>query len=249
MKKITKTAAAALAASVVLGLTACAQGAGQTFPDTIKVENSDDNVVTVQTSEEVKVVPDMAEIVFAVTTQAEDAKSCQEQNAKDLENVINFLKGAGIAEPSIQTSNYGLEPVYDWNTGRTITGYEMRTNITVSDIAIDKVGELLSSSVEAGINSIQDVSYLSSQYDESYQQALKAAVEAARVKANSIAEASGCILGPVVHVEEYNDYQQARYTGYRNTAAEETMAASDAMAVAPGQITITARVTVDFEIQ
>ncbi len=35
----------------------------------------------------------MAELVFSVTTQAEDAKACQEQNSRDLANVISFLKG------------------------------------------------------------------------------------------------------------------------------------------------------------
>lgn len=249
MKKIVKNTTALLAVSVVLGLTACSQGAAsEPFPNTIKIENSDSNVVTVQASEDIKVVPDMAEIIFAVTSQAQDAKSCQEQNAKDLENVITFLKGAGVTETSIQTSSYGLEPIYNWEAGQTITGYEMKTRITVSDIPIDQTGELLTSSVEAGINSIQDVSYLSSQYDENYQQALKGAIEAAKQKAAAIAEASGCILGPIVHVEEANDYQQTRYSGYRNAVAG-AMEEGGAMDVEPGQLTITARVTVDFEIQ
>lgn len=249
MKKITKTTTALLAASIVLGLTACAQGAAdQPFPNIIKIENAESSVITVQAAEEVKVVPDMAEIIFAIATQAEDAKSCQEQNAKDLENVISFLKNAGIVETSIQTSNYGLEPVYDWNNNRAIIRYEMKTDITVSDIPIDQTGELLSASVDAGINTIQNVSYLSSQYDESYQQALKGAIEAAKIKAGAIAEASGRILGPVVSVEEHNDYQQVRYTGYRN-AAPGAVNESAAMAVEPGQVTISAQVTVNFEIQ
>ena len=123
MRKHFTQTAVILAAVSAIGLTACTQGsASAPIPDTIKVENVKDNVITVQSTEEVKVVPDMAELVFSVTTQAADAKACQEQNSKDLDHVISFLKGTGIAETSIQTSNYGLDPIYDWNSGRTITG-------------------------------------------------------------------------------------------------------------------------------
>ena len=166
-----------------------------------------------------------------------------------MKNVISFLKGTGIAETSIQTSNYGLDPIYDWNSGRTITGYEMNTTITVSDIPIDQAGTLISSSVEAGINSISQVTYLSSKYDESYQQALKNAIASAKVKAEAIAEAGGCTLGPVVHVEEYNDNQIARYSTYKNAVTEDMAAGAAAMSVEPGQLSVEARVTVEFEIQ
>ena len=250
MRKHFTQTAVILAAVSAIGLTACTQGSTSApIPDTIKVENVKDNVITVQSTEEVKVVPDMAELVFSVTTQAADAKACQEQNSKDLENVISFLKGTGIAETSIQTSNYGLDPIYDWNSGRTITGYEMNTTITVSDIPIDQAGTLISSSVEAGINSISQVTYLSSKYDETYQQALKNAIASAKVKAEAIAEAGGCTLGPVVHVEEYNDNQIARYSTYKNAAVEDMAAGAASMSVEPGQLSVEARVTVEFEIQ
>ena len=250
MKKHLIQTAVILAAVSAFGLTACAQGSTSApIPDTLKVENVKDHVITVQSSEEVKVVPDMAELVFSVTTQAEDAKACQEQNSRDLANVISFLKDSGIAETSIQTSNYGLDPVYDWNSGRTISGYEMNTEITVSDVPIDQAGALISSSVEAGINSISQVTYLSSKYDESYQQALKNAIASARVKVEAIAEAGGCSLGAVIHVQEYSDNQTARYSSYRNAATEDKASGAAAMAVEPGQVSVTAQVTVEFEIQ
>lgn len=239
-----------LAAVSAAGLTACTQGStAAPIPDTIKVENVKDNVITVQSAEEVKVVPDMAELQFGVTTQAADAKECQEQNSRDLDRVITFLKESGIAETSIQTSNYGLDPIYDWNGNRTITGYEMNTTVTVSDVLIADAGALISACVDAGINNIERVTYLSSKYDESYQQALKNAIASARVKASAIAEAGGCTLGPVVHVEEYSDNQTARYQGYENLAARASGVADGAMAVEPGQLSIEARVSVEFEIQ
>ena len=51
---------------------------------------------------------------------------------------IETLKDLGVEEASIQTSAYGLNPIYDWDSGdRAVTGYEMTTEITVSDIPIE----------------------------------------------------------------------------------------------------------------
>lgn len=255
MKKIRKFYVAAAVSAGIVGLTGCGQAAASAvpavsateFPDTIHIQNEKQNVIVVQSSEAVKVVPDMAELRFSVLTQENDAKTCQDKNNQELTQVIQFLKDFGISEESLQTSNYGMQPVYDWNSGRTITGYEMETSLIVSDISIEQTGTLLSACVEAGINSIDRVSYLSSQYDECYQEALSKAIESARQKAQVIAQASGCSLGSVVHVEEYLGSEEARYNGYDSGRAEKSMAVED-MAIEPGQLSIEARISVEFSI-
>lgn len=248
--------AAALSLSVA-GAVGCAQTqpsqtSAPSFPNYLEVRNVEQNVITVQSSETVKVVPDMAEIRLSVSTQEKDAKTCQEKNNEDLTRVIQFLKDFGINEESIQTSSYGMNPIYDWSSGQTITGYEMETSLTVSDVTIDQTGTLLTACVDAGINNINRISYFSSQYDTCYQEALTKAMASAREKAQAMADAGGCTLGPVVHVEEYTDSQEARYNGYAKMAARDSGAASGAMeemAVEPGQVSIEARICVDFSIQ
>lgn len=88
------------------------------------------------------------------------------------------------------------------------TGYEMTTRLTVSNIPIDKAGTIISESVAAGVNGIDSVSYFSSNYDASYQEALKGAMAVAKAKADALAEASGKSIVGVAHVEEfgYNPY-------------------------------------------
>lgn len=128
----------------------------------------------------------------------------------------------------------------------------MNTEITVSDIPIDQAGEILSQSVTAGVNQIESVTYFSSQYDESYQEALKGAVAMARSKAEAMAEASGKKLSSVVDIQEYGYNPQARYSSYNAPAAkmavEETAAASD-MAVMPGEVSVEAQVTVTYGLE
>lgn len=251
MRRMNKPLAAAAAAAAVLGLTACTQAAGTSAPAPQAVVNAQNqNNIQVQSQEEVKVVPDKAEVSFAVSSQAADPKSVQDLNSTDVNKVIDFLKSTGIDEKSIQTSNFGLQPIYDWNNGQKITGYEMRTGIVVSDIPMDQVGTLLTSSIDAGINSIDRISYLSSKYDESYQEALKKAVESSKVKAEAMAAASGKSLGEVTNVQEISSYNENRYTTYAADSATGSLeAGAKQIAVEPGQISITAQVTVTYSIK
>lgn len=252
MKKTMYTAG--LTAAVVLsalGLSGC-NGATQ-IPGTLKIENVNgaDNVITVTGREEVKVVPDMAQIIYSVFTREDTAAACQEKNAVDLEAAINTLKGLGVEETSIQTSSYGLSPIRNWNSGnQEITGYEMTTTITVSDIPIDNAGTILSQSVAAGVNGIDSVSYFSSNYDASYQEALKAAMAMAQAKAEAIAEASGKTIESVVRVEEAGYNPSTRYNALKgpgaSASAMETTGAN--MAVMPGQVSVEAQISVDFKL-
>ena len=234
-------------AAGALGLTACTAA----VPETVKVQNAERQVISVNSSEQVKVDPDMAEVVYSVYSQASDAQTCQTQNGTDLTRVLEILKGLGVEETSIQTSNFGMNPIYDWEDGKNITGYEMTTQVTVSDIAIDGVGALLSDSVDAGVNTIDSVSYLSSKYEEAYQEALKKAVASAKVKAQAMAEAGGCKLGGIVNIQEAYENQAAKYTSRNSTAGmsmTEEASVMD-MAVMPGQLEIEANISVEFSIE
>ena len=230
----------ALAAACVLtatGLWGCSTSVQ--IPDTVKVQQGDssDNRITVSGMEEVKAVPDMAQIQYSVYTQAATAQECQEENAKNVNQTLETLKGLGVEEKSIQTSDYGLSPIYDWNSGRQkITGYQMSTSITVSDIPVENAGKIITASVASGVNELDSVQYLCSDYDEKYQEALKMAVEMTVVKA--------------VNISEDGYYPQARYNTAGASAKQMMMedAAAD-MGVMPGEVSIEAQVSVTFEME
>ena len=251
----------ALGAGCVLMLTACSSGAVQTTAgqggaasgaDPIQVENVESQVISVTGRETVNAVPDMAEIVFGVTTQNQDAAACQQENNKKVTQLVETLMDSGIGENSIQTSGQELSPRYDWQNDGKITGYESTTQVTVSDVGLDQVGTVLSQSVDAGVNQVQSVTYLSSTYDESYQEALKLALEQARAKAQALAEAGGCTLGDVVQITEYSDSQQGRYVNSAMSsvaAADISAGVEEAMTVMPGEIAIEASISVEFGIE
>lgn len=206
--------------------------------------------LTVNAEGESKAEPDMAEISVGIETAEETTEGAQRRNSEDVNAVLQKLGETGIEEKSIQTADYSLYPRYD-DFGDEITGYYVRTMLTVSDIPMEKTGEILSALSETGITEVDSVRYFSSTYDEAYDSALKEAVAAAEKKAESLAETAGKTLGAVVELTEGYQDTSLRYS-YDSGAAkyavtEESM--DGAVAISPGVVTIIAQVTVKYEMK
>lgn len=253
-KKTVWITTAAVIGVMCLGGCAAAPASATSIPEVITVRNEDsqDGELTLNSSESVTVTPDMAEIVYGITTEDTDAVACQQKNMELLNQLVEYLKGQDISESSITTSRFSMVPQYDWSGNtRTLLGYRMDTEVTVTDIAVADVGTLLSNGVNAGANEIYSVSYFSSQYDTAYADALAKAVDAARTKAEVLAEASGKTLGKVLNIQEYQDSQSGRYkegtVNMSRDAAEEAAGVAD-MNVMPGEMDVTANISIEFEL-
>ena len=127
----------------------------------------------------------------------------------------------------------------------------MTTMLTISDLDIDNVGTIIQACVSAGANEANGVEYYVSDYDAAYNETLGKALETAKVKAECIASNAGVGLGKVINVVE--GYQDTSYR-YATNAKEYAMAESVedsggvAMETMPGQVDITAQITVTFAI-
>ena len=230
-------------------LTACSSAS---VPSTITVQSAENSGICVSGEEKIKATPDIAEITYSVYTQEKDAKTCQTENAQDVDAVLSLLKEKGIDEKDIRTNNVGLNPIYDWNDGRKITGYEMTTEIVVSSVPIDEAGAIISDSVNAGINSIDSVQYQCSNFDELYAEALKNAITSARKKADLMAEAGGKKVVAMTQVQELSSGDQAvAYTSnnMKQMAVMEADSADTGTSLMPGQVEVEAEVSVTFSIE
>src|SRR5215510_10657656 len=61
-----------------------------------------------------KVEPDAAVIVLSVVTQNAQAITSQQENARKSEAVTNAIKNTAGANAEIKTSDYSLQPQYDY---------------------------------------------------------------------------------------------------------------------------------------
>ena len=223
---------------------------GDRFPNTTT------NIVSVNSRETVSVVPDIAQIVYSVRTEDQTAGACQKKNSESVSSVIATLKELGVEESSIQTSDYYMNPRYNYSGSTTrLIGYEATATLTVSDLPIDGLDEILSKSVDGGINTIQSITYMASKYDESYQEALQKAMDSAYQKALVLANASGRSIGYAVNITETSGYSQARYNDTsRSNIINSTMKMAEmedlstTIGIMPGEINVEASVIVEYQL-
>ncbi len=228
----------------------------ESIPPKTSATYNENHTITVNSSEQISIAPDIAQIVYAINTQKPSAADCQKENTASVTQVIELLKKLGIKETSIQTSDYYMHPVYNYsgNTAR-ITGYEAVTSLTVSDLPINELDDILAESVSTGINTVQSITYMASGYDQSYQDALTLAVGTAYQKAQVLAAASGTTVGPAINIQETSGYSQARYTDYARSnlvnslsSAKEESLMDTANSIMPGEITVEASILVEYQL-
>ena len=153
--------------------------------------------------------PDIAYVTLGVVTENKDAKTAQQENAKAMEKIVGLIKGSGIKNEDIKTVNFNMYPKYDYNkdTGASgIIGYTVNNSvqITVRDIA--KAGGIMDLAADSGANITSNISFGLSDYNKYYNDALKKALEAARVKAEAMAGVYGIKLTVPVTISENGGY-------------------------------------------
>lgn len=160
--------------------------------------------VTVGGEAVTRVEPDAAVLVMSVVTQHSQALNAQQENARKSESVANAIKTTGGANVEIKTSDYMLQPQYDYRDNKLpkIVGYNARNTVIVTMGDLKNVGAVIDAASGAGANSIDSVSFILRQTSPARGQALAEATEQAMNKARSIAQALG---GRVLRVVEESE--------------------------------------------
>lgn len=209
---------------------------------------ADNATITVTGTGTSTVTPDRAVLTLGVESTDTSSKTAQDQNAKTINNVIDVLLNDGIDKSNISTSSYDLYANYDYDgNSRVLTGYTASTMVKIKDVDISSVGELADDAGDAGANVINGFTFQYSKTEEAYDQALEAALDRAQDKATKVADKQGCKLGKVISITENGnaDYYSSDARVY---ASNEEASADGTMNVLPGENTITATVTVVYEL-
>lgn len=224
---------------------AAEQGAAEE-KENVQVD-ADEATLTVTGSGIATVTPDKASIAIGVQTADSSSKTAQDKNSKDVNNVIGALLDYGVEEKDISTSSFDLYANYDYSKDVSeLTGYTATTMLTVKNLDVKDVGELLEKAAEAGVNQVNGISFDYTETEAAYDKALDAAMDRAQEKAEKLAAREGCRLGKILSVSEGDSNGSAAYTGARKY--QESAAADGGMNVMPGESDVTATVTVTYQL-
>jgi uncharacterized protein YggE len=219
-------------------------------------------VVTSTGNAEVKVAPDQVVITLGVAMQDPALASAKSQNDVVVRRVLEIAQDYGVKDDHIQTEYLNINPAYDYTSvGRQVLrGYEVDQTIVITLGDLSKFEDLISELLKAGVNYVHDVEFQTTELRKYRDQARALAIQAAKEKSEALAGELDQDLGqPVTIVEEQNTWRSwygygwgSRYDSgaAQNVVVEAEPGSLDSGAtVAPGQITVSATVTVTFALR
>jgi|SRR5436190_14911002 len=192
----------------------------------------------------VSVTPDVAQIRSGVTTRGKTVHEATEANSKIMAAILNALAESGIPQKDVRTTQFSIQPAYaaqEPGKEQKLVGYSVGNHVTAKIKHIEKLGDVLDRLIAAGATDVWNVELLVSDPAKALDQAREAAVADARRKAEVYAKAAGVPLGRVLAIEEGGGFAP----GPMRAFAERSSAA---VPIAPGENTLRAAVTVEFEI-
>lgn len=226
-----------VSAALILGIFALAEGAAarSNAGSPVRQGAATGHTVTVQGHGEATVAPDMATITLGVENHDSNASAALAANASRMTDVINAVKGKGVPDSHIQTSNLSI--YYDSQHDYYVVSHQV--TVRIDDIA--SVGPVLDAAVSAGANSSWGVSFGLKDPSAARADALKSAIADARTRANGIASALGVSITGVGSAQEAT----SNYTPVPLPAGAYGAPAASTP-VQAGQLTVSADVTVVY---
>lgn len=192
--------------------------------------------------------PDKVEVYVTAETQNESANVSQTQNADIMQAVRSALADIGIRANDTETTSFYLYPVkeYDRDGNVIFSGYKTVHTLKVTSSDLSKAGGIVDAAVGAGANQIDNIvfSLTDSKRDGIKAKVVNSSIDDAKQKADSMASRMGVKIVKVKHFSESSVYISP-YPMYD----EKTFSASVPTEITPGQIEVSASVTVTYQIE
>ena len=209
-------------------------------------ETPPERLIHTSATGQVTTTPDQAEISVSVQTQNLDPKLAQAQNAAIMTQVMNALKGAGVADKDLKTTGFSMYPVYD-NSGsifaQNIKYYQVTNTLLIRVTDVTQTGDLLDLAVANGANNVNGVTFTLS--DEKQQalrgEALTEAVQLARADADTVARAANLTITGVREITAGGANVPSPVPIYSSANVREA-----ATPLQPGEMTVSASVEVSY---
>jgi uncharacterized protein YggE len=234
---ISVAALIAVAGSLLAAIPTVAQGAAEATPRIPRM-------IAMGTGS-VKATPDVAYVSLGIITSGKRAQEASQANAAAADKIVAALKRAGIAEKDLQTSNYSIQPVYRNNDfSKGIDGYQVSNVVRATVRKVGSIGNVIDSGLDAGANNVQGVSFGLEENGPAEDKALASAVKEARRKAEVMAKAAGVRITGVLEIS--TAYEGRPVPMMANLGAMSR--AEAATPIAPGELDVSANVTMVFSI-
>ena len=194
-------------------------------------------------------IPDTAQVSLGVTKSASTVEDAKNQVNEVANNITSDLKGMGIEEKNIKTTDFSVNPDYDYTTpgSQKVKGYTVSQTLSVKITPLEKANKVVDAATARGANNLGGIQFMLN--DDAQMkledQAREEAISKAKTKAESIAKAAGIHLGRIVNVMESPSNPPVMFNSLK--AADASGEVRNQTELQPGQNTVTVNVSLSYE--
>lgn len=193
----------------------------------------------------VDVVPDTANIQAGIVSEGKTVQEVESKINEINNKIVAALERLGIDKKDIKTSNYSLNPSYDFTpNGRdNISGYTGNSSLTITVRKQEIVPQVITTATEAGANQVYNSGFIVDDPSKYREEARNKAIQNAKEQAQKLSRELGIKLGKIVNIVE----SSAQDGGPIPLRSPEFSGGIPAPDIEPGTQTITSVVTLYFE--
>jgi uncharacterized protein YggE len=236
---------APLAVLLLLPFTTCGQETKQ-MADTLAI----------QADATYEADPDLATVVFDVTTQDKQLRKAYEQATSAMQRILQVAERNGLAKDDISTGRFTVQPFYDSSDRKLkARSYRVSGRITLRVRDFQRIGPLIDDSVQEGVTEFRELTYSLADEEAAKQQAVAQAMRRAEGRARAALGDSSRKLGPLryANVDIRQIVPVARFGAIDYTTAlmpeRKELANPMPTLPSPEKVSVTASVQCVFQLQ
>lgn len=165
----------------------------------VSAEAERPRTISVSGQGEIQAEPDRALVTLGIESRKLKMEDARAEVTKTVNAVLKLTRDLKIDEKYVRTTRVNIQPEYNWDANakeRNLIGYFVSRQIEVDLRDLDKLGQLLEKSFDAGVNQVGDPRLDSSKRRDLEREALAKAVADAKLNAEAVAKAAGARIGP-----------------------------------------------------
>ena len=221
-------------------------------------ESIERGYISVNTSANAELAPDVAEISIAVKTY--DNKSMQKatlQNKEISEQVIATLKSMIDTSKGdyIKTADFSATPLYSYSGNkRNFDKYQVSNSVVVHTKSIDKIGTMIDKSIALGATDVNSLNFSVSSYEAQCNDLLTLAAKKASARANAVAKTVPTTLSGIRSMDVSCSTSNSSRPQYKMLMANRAMmmdseAAGSSTTIESGVIKVFANVSATYFVK
>lgn len=212
----------------------------------VAVDSVGPRLITVSGDAEVKVIPDEVVFTIGVDTSSLDLAAAKKLNDERIRRILAITREYGINPKDVQTDYMSIQPRY--NKEGKLDLYYVRKSVMIILKDISKFESLMEDFVKAGGNYVPGIQFRTNELKKHREVARGMAIRAAKDKAQKLAAELGQRLGRPYTIKEEASYGGRMLNFSQNVSRAAEQDTSDSV-IAPGSISVTAKVMVSFELE